>query len=92
MDRNLRSLESVEHSIEAQLEFEHQLTQRDQREIALAKCFPQGKLILRGGLGEFKLTVDPEVARCYLIQDGRVKGILYVNMRRKVCVAVDWQL
>ena len=90
MDRSLLSLKIVEHSIEAQLEFEHQLTRRDQREITLAKCFPQGKLILRGRLDGFTPTIDPEVSRSYLIQDGTVKGILYINRLRKVCVAVDW--
>ena len=92
VDRSLRSLEHVQRSIEAQLEFEYQLTKRDQREISLAKCFPQGKLILRGGLDGFTPTIDPEVSRTYLIQDGRVKGILYVNMLRKTCIAVDWLL
>lgn len=87
VDRSLRALEQVEHGIEAQLEFEFQITERDRREIALATCFPDGKLILRGRLGELKQTVDPEVARCDLIQDGRRKGILYVNMLRKVCVS-----
>ena len=89
-DRDLRMLEMVEHSIEAQLEFEHQITERDRREIALAHCFPQGKLVLRGHLCGFFPTVDPEVMRTYLIQNGRRKGILYINMRRKICVAIDW--
>lgn len=90
VDRSLRSLELVEHSIEAQLEFEHQLVERDRREIELATCFPQGKLILRGRMQGFTPTIDPEVVRSYLIQEGRIKGILYINLRRKICVAVDW--
>ena len=91
IDRSLRSLAHVEHSIEAQLEFEHQVTERDRREVALARCFPQGKLILRGRMAGFETTIDPEVVRSYLVQDNRVKGILYINVRRKVCVAIDWQ-
>lgn len=90
VDRSLRSLELVEHSIEAQLEFEHQVTERDRREVALARCFPQGKLILRGKMAGFETTLDPEVVRSYLIQDSRLKGILYINIRRKVCIAIDW--
>jgi hypothetical protein len=89
-DKNLGSLELVKHSIRAQLEFEHQVTERDKREIELAKCFPNGKLILRGNINGFYQTIDPEVSRAFLIQDGRMKGILYVNELRKVCVAVDW--
>ena len=91
-DRDLRALQHVERSIEAQLEFEHQITERDKREIALAHCFPHGKLVLRGHLSGFFSTVDPEVRRTYLIQDGRRKGILYINMRRQVCVAIDWHI
>lgn len=92
IDRNLRALELIQHSIEAQLEFEHQVTERDKREIALAKCFPQGRLILRGKLGAMVRTIDPEVSRCFLIQDGRVKGIIYINLLRKICIAVDWNV
>jgi hypothetical protein len=91
VDHSLRSLQLVEQSIEAQLEFEYQMIERDRREIALAKCFPGGKLILRGSLRGMCRTMDPVVFRSYLIQDGRVKGILYINMLRKVCVAIDWQ-
>lgn len=90
VDRNLRALELVRHSIEAQLEFEHQVTERDRREIALAECFPEGKLILRGKLVGMNPTMDPEVSRAYVVQDGRVNGILYINLLRKVCVALDW--
>ena len=91
VDRDLAALELVQHSIEAQLEFEHLLIERDKREIALAKCFPDGKLILRGKMHGLYRTVDPEVSRSYLQQDGRQKAILYINTLRKVCVAVDWQ-
>jgi len=91
VDRNLATLELVEHSIEAQLEFEHLLIERDKREIALARCFPDGKLILRGKMQGLYRTVDPEVSRSYLMQDGKRKAILYINTLRKVCVAVDWQ-
>lgn len=89
-DRDLRALQLVEHSIEAQLEFEHEITERDKREIALALCFPHGKLVLRGKLSGYFPTIDPEVMRSYLIQDGKRKGILYINMLRQVCVAIDW--
>jgi hypothetical protein len=92
VDHSLTQLRLVEHSIEAQLEFEHQIKLRDQSEIELARCFPQGKLILRGKLSGFVPTMDPEVVRSYLIQDGRVKGIMYINILRKVCIAVDWQV
>lgn len=91
VDRNLHSLKLVEHSIEAQLEFEHQVTERDRREVALAKCFPQGKLILRGKMRGIEATIDPDVMRSYLIQDNRVRGIRYINILRKVCVAIDWK-
>ncbi len=88
-DRNLQSLELVEHSIQAQLEFEHMLIERDRREIELAKCFPEGKLILRGKMrGRFR-TLDPEVVRTDLMQDGMRKAVLYINTLRKVCVAID---
>jgi hypothetical protein len=90
VDRDLRALEQIEHSIQAQLEFEHEISQRDIREIELAKCFPQGKFILRGTLEGFSPTIDREVTRSYLIQDGRKKGVFYINTLRKVCVAVDW--
>jgi len=89
-DRDLRALQAVEHSIEAQLEFEHAVAERDRREIALAHCFPHGKLLLRGRIGGLQPTLDPQVLRAYLIQDGRRKGILYINLLRQVCVAVDW--
>lgn len=89
-DRNLAALELVEHSIQAQLEFEHQLTERDRREIELAQCFPEGKLILRGKIQGCFPTIDPEVIRTILIQDGKRKAILYINTLRKVCVALDW--
>jgi hypothetical protein len=89
-DRNLGALELVEHSIEAQLEFEHLLIERDKREIELAKCFPDGKLILRGKMrGPFR-TIDPEVSRSFLIENGKQTAILYINTLRKVCVAIDW--
>lgn len=91
VDSDLAALELVQHGIEAQLEFEHLLIERDKREIALAKCFPEGKLILRGKMHGLFRTVDPEVSRSYLIQDGKRKAILYINTLRKVCVAVDWQ-
>lgn len=91
-DRDLRALQRLEQSIEAQLELEHQLTERDQREIALAQCFPHGRLVLRGRLSGYFPTLDPEVVRSYLIQDGRRKGILYINLLRRVCVAVDWSV
>lgn len=91
VDRDLAALELVQHGIKAQLEFEHLLIERDKREIALAKCFPDGKLILRGKMHGLYRTVDPEVSRSYLLQDGRQKAILYINTLRKVCVAVDWQ-
>ncbi len=92
VDRSLAQLQLVEHSIEAQLEFEHQVKLRDQLEIELAKCFPHGKLVLRGNMFRFEPTIDPEVMRSYLIQDGRVKGIMYINVLRKVCVALDWAI
>ncbi len=89
-DRNLASLELVEHSIRAQLEFEHLLVERDKSEIELAKCFPEGKLVLRGKLqGRFQ-TLDREVIRTNLIQDGKRKAVLYINQIRKICVAIDW--
>jgi hypothetical protein len=91
-DRNLNALRQVERGIEAQLEFEHQVAMRNQREIDLAKCFPQGKLILRGRLEKFETTMDPEVTRSYVVQDGRIKGIMYINQRRKICVAIDWDV
>jgi hypothetical protein len=47
-EHSLGVLELVEHDIQAQSDFEHQLIGRDRREIELAKCFPDGKLILRG--------------------------------------------
>lgn len=89
-DRNLGSLELVEHGVQAQLEFEHLLIERDKREIELAKCFPDGKLILRGQMVGRYQTLDPEVIRTYLVQDGKRKAILYINTLRKVCVAIDW--
>lgn len=92
VDHQLRALELVEHGIEAQLEFEHQLIERDKREIALATCFPQGKLILRGAMRGMFPTIDPEVFRSELVQEGRIKGMLYINRLRKVCVAVDWDI
>lgn len=89
-DRSLAALELAEHSIQAQLEFEHLLTERDRREIELAQCFPEGKLILRGKMhGRFP-TLDPEVIRTFLIQDGKQKALLYINTLRRVCVAIDW--
>jgi hypothetical protein len=36
-------------------------------------------------------TLDPEVIRTFLIQDGKKKAILYINTLRKVCVAIDWE-
>lgn len=89
-DKNLHSLELMEQSIQVQLEFEHQVTERDKREIELAKCFLNGKLILRGKINGFYQTIDPEVSRAFLIQGGRIKGVLYVNQLRKICVAFDW--
>jgi len=91
IDRNLAALELVQHSIEAQLEFEHLLIERDKREIELAKCFPDGKLILRGQMRGLFRTLDPEVSRSWLVQDGQRKAILYINTLRKICVAIDWQ-
>ena len=88
-DRQLGALRLIEHSIEAQLEFEHQLSEQDKREIELAKCFPEGKLILRGILWGFEKTLDSEVFRSYVVQDGVKKGILYINLVRKRCVAID---
>ncbi len=92
VDRSLRALELVEHGIEAQLEFEHQLIERDKREIALATCFPHGRLILRGSMRGMFPTIDPEVFRSELVQEGKIKGMLYINRLRKVCVAVDWEI
>lgn len=89
-DRNLGSLELVQHSIQAQLEFEHLLIERDRREIELAKCFPNGKLVLRGKAQGIYPTLDREVIRTNLIQDGKRRAILYINTLRKICVAVDW--
>ncbi len=88
-DRNLRVLKQLEHSIESQLEIEHQLIEQDRREIDLATCFPAGKLVLRGTIDGFHRTLDPEVIRSYVIQDGQRKGVLYINVRRKKCTAVD---
>jgi hypothetical protein len=92
VDRHLASLGLVEHSVEAQLEFEHRLLEKNQREIMLARCFPEGKLVLRGTLNGLIKTVDPEVIRTYLIQDGVKKAIIYINTLRKVCIAIDWKL
>lgn len=89
-DRDLRALKQVEHSIEAQLEFEHLISEGDKREIELAKCFPKGKLILRGKIDAVYKTVDPEVSRATIFQEGRMKGMLYINELRKICIAVDW--
>ena len=89
-NHNFATLEQVQHSIQAQLEFEHLLTERDRREIELAKCFPDGELILRGKMQGRIRTLDPEVIRTFLIQDGKRKAILYINTLRKVCVAIDW--
>jgi hypothetical protein len=91
IDRDLAALELVQHGIEAQLEFEHLLIERDKREIALAKCFPGGKLVLRGQVHGLFRTLDPEVSRSWLVQDGQRKAILYINTLRKICVAIDWQ-
>ncbi len=91
VDRDLAALELMRHGVEAQLEFEHLLVERDKREIELAKCFPEGRLILRGKMHGLFRTVDPEVSRAYLVQEGKQKAILYINTLRKVCVAVDWQ-
>ncbi len=90
VDHDLATLELVRHGIEAQLEFEYLLIERDQREIALAQCFPGGKLILRGTMQGLSRTLDPEVTRSYLVQDGQRKAILYINTLRKICVAIDW--
>jgi hypothetical protein len=89
-DRQLHSLELVEHSVQAQLEFEHLLIERNKHEIELSKCFPNGKLILRGYTHGYFQTVDPEVARTDLMQNGKRKAILYINTVRKTCVAIDW--
>lgn len=89
-DRQLYSLELVKHSVQAQLEFEHLLIDRNKREIDLAQCFPNGKLILRGNTCGFFQTIDPEVSRTHLMQDGKRKAILYINTVRKTCVAIDW--
>lgn len=91
VDRDLSALELVQRGIEAQLEFERLLIERNNREIELAKRLPDGKLILQGRMrGQFK-TLDPEVYRSWLVQDGWVKGIVYVNPVRKIFVAIDWQ-
>ncbi len=88
-DRDLRVLKQLERSIEAQLEIEHQLIEQDRREIDLASCFPAGKLVLRGRICGFHKTLDPEIVRIDVIQDGRQKGFLYINIRRKKCMALD---
>ncbi|SMB27810.1 protein of unknown function [Sterolibacterium denitrificans] len=88
-DRDLRMLRSLARSIETQLELEHQLSERDRREIDLAACFPAGKMILRGSLADIRHTIDPEVMRCHVVQDGRLAGTLYINLLRKKCTPVD---
>ena len=87
-DRNLQTLQLIEQELQAELEFQLQISARDRREIDLAQCFPEGKLALPGRLEGFHKTIDPEVVRCYLVQDGQRKGILYINRLRKKCVAV----
>lgn len=88
-NHDLRMLKQLEHSIEAQLEIEHQLTENDRREIDLATCFPAGKLMLHGTLEGLQRTLDPDVFRSYVIQDGERRGVLYINTLRKKCIAVD---
>ena len=87
-DLDLRMLKLLEHSIEAQLEIEHQLAEQDRREIDLATCFPAGKLMLRGSLEGIQRTLDPEVVRGYVVQGGRRMGMLYINTVRKKCTPV----
>lgn len=85
----MRVLRKLSHSIEAQLKIEHQLSEQERRDIDLATCFPQGKIMMGGILTEIRYTIDPAVVRCHVIQNGRRTGTLYINLLRKKCTPVD---
>ena len=91
-NHDLRSLKQLERSIEAQLKVEHHQGQQEQREIDLATCFPAGKFMLGGVITHLQHTIDPEVMRGNVMQDGRCTGMVYINRPRKKCVAVSGAL
>ncbi|MBV2234544.1 MAG: hypothetical protein KUL75_03255 [Sterolibacterium sp.] len=88
-DHDLHQLQQLARSIEIQLELLHQLDAQERREIDLAQCFPDGKLIVHGQLVDLRPTIDPEVLRGQVLQDGQQVGTLYINVRRGKCAPVD---
>lgn len=88
-DHSLHQLQHVARSVETQLKLLRQQNLQGERELELASCFPDGKMIIQGHLINLQHTIDPEVLRGHVAQDGQNLGTLYINVRRGKCTAID---